>query len=389
MDQDFSELLFLLGENHSEWKNAVAPPIYQTSNFCFPDVASFRNAFQHESTAPLYTRGVNPTVSVLREKLAALEKSEDALVLSSGAAAISAAVINSVKAGDHILCVSHPYSWAHYLISGLLNRFGVECTFADGTNSESFLSHVRENTTLIYLESPNSILFDVQDLEVIAQFAKSKNIRTICDNSFSAGIIQQPISFGIDIVIHSATKYFNGHSDVVAGVICSRKEIIQSILKSEFMTLGAIASPIESWLILRGLRTLQLRFEKSSGNAKFIADQLKSRKEVERIYFTHSENSEQIDLVRKQMSGNGGLLSVCFKAKSIKEMEAFCNRLKYFRMAVSWGGYESLQLPICTFYQSEAEQHQHPWNMVRFYFGLEDSQLLWSDIEQALDVFNS
>mgnify|MGYP002377483022 CR=1 FL=1 len=389
MDKNISEILFLLGENHDEWNNAVAPPIYQTSNFCFPDVSSFRNAFRQEKEKPLYTRGVNPTTSLLRQKLAALEGTEDALVLSSGAAAIAAAVINKVKQGDHVLCVQHPYSWTNTLLTKHLARFGVSHTFADACDTAHFLSHVQPETKVIYLESPNSITFELQDLKTIAAFAKEKGIVTICDNSYASTLGQSPAALGIDIVVHSATKYLNGHSDTVAGVICASKENIQSILGSEFLTLGAICSPMEAWLILRGMRTLQLRVERSSSTAHTIFQWLKTRSEIEKIYFPHDPKNKQYDLARSQMHFSGGLLSVCLKASSIQQMEKFSNTLEYFRMAVSWGGYESLQLPVCTFYHNENERHHLPWNMVRFYFGLEDADVLIRDLENAFSQWKS
>lgn len=383
MKKNLSAILFQTGEHHDEWYNAVSPPIYQTSNFCFPTVDAFRKAFQKEHEEPLYTRGVNPTVSVLRQKLAALEGTEDALVLSSGAAAISAAVMNQVKQGDHVLCVAHPYSWAHYLLTSYLPRFGVEHSFADARDADTFLQEVKPNTKVIYLESPNSISFVLQDLQKIAAFAKERGIITICDNSYASPLGQSPAALGIDLVLHSATKYLNGHSDTVAGVLCGSKKMIRSILASEYMTLGAICSPLEAWLILRGLRTLEVRVERSTQTCMKLFEWLRTRPEIKKIHFPHDPQNPQYDLAMRQMHHNGGLLTVELDAKSISEMEKFCNALRYFRMAVSWGGYESLQLPVCTFYLSESDQHHLPWNMIRFYFGLEDADVLREDLESA------
>lgn len=385
MKKNLSAILFQTGEHHEDWYNAVSPPVYQTSNFCFPTVNAFREAFKKEKDEPLYTRGVNPTVRVLRQKLAALEGAEDALVLSSGAAAITAAVMNQLKSGDHVLCVKYPYSWAGYLLKDYLPRFGVTHSFADGKNADHFLQHVKPATKVIYLESPNSITFDLQDLKKIADFARNNGITTICDNSYASPLGQSPLSLGIDLVIHSATKYLNGHSDTVAGVICSDKAQIRSILASEYMTLGAICSPLEAWLILRGLRTLEIRVERSAQTAMQVFEWLKKRPEIKKMHFPHDPENPQYQLAKQQMHHNGGLLTIELHANSIPQVEKFCNALRFFRMAVSWGGYESLQLPLCVFHESENETQLFPWNMIRLYFGLENPDDLITDLSQALE----
>lgn len=388
MTEDLDHILFQLGEDHAQWSNAVTPPIAQTSNFCFPDVAAFRRAFEKEQSEPLYTRGVNPTVSLLRKKIAALEGAEDALVWSSGAAAITASVMSVVKQGDHVVCVQHPYSWAKYLLNDYLPKFGVSCSFIDGTSIENFSAAIQENTRLIYLESPNSFTFELQDLKGIAALAKEKNIITICDNSYSGPLAQSPLQFGIDMVIHSATKYLNGHSDVVAGVVCSNKERIQHLLKSEYMTLGSICSPFEAWLILRGLRTLKLRFEHSAKSALVLADKLHAHPKIKSVIYPFHPSFPQFELAKKQMQKGNGLLTIRLHASSIAQVEKFCNTLKYFKMAVSWGGHESLQIPVCTFYKNENDAHHLHWDMIRLYCGLEETETLWNDLQTALAELN-
>ena len=180
---DTSYIINHLGEDHASYFNAIAPPIIQTSNFVFPTVDEMRTAFQDEMGGYLYSRGLNPTVDILRKKLAALDGAEDALVFNNGAAVVFAGVLANVKAGDHILSVTHPYSWTVHLFDKILNRFGITVTYADGTDAEKFLSHVQPNTTFIYLESPNSWWLDIQDLEAIAAFAKQGGIITLIDNS--------------------------------------------------------------------------------------------------------------------------------------------------------------------------------------------------------------
>jgi cystathionine beta-lyase/cystathionine gamma-synthase len=214
-----------------------------------------RKGLQKEFEEPFYTRGYNPTIAILREKLAALEGSEDALVFSSGSAAMAAAVMSVVKSGDHVVCVQKPYSWTNKLLNKLLVNYGVETTMADGTNTDTFITFCKPNTKLIILESPNSWTMELQDIEAICEFARTKNITTIIDNSYSTPLLQNPVSMGADIVIHSSSKYINGHSDVVSGVLCASKEIVSRIFAKELMTIGSIISPNDAWLMIRGLRT--------------------------------------------------------------------------------------------------------------------------------------
>lgn len=377
---DLSFILNHLGEEREKYFNAVSPPIIQSSNFCFPDVKTMRESFLSEIDFPLYTRGANPTVTILRKKIAALENAEDALVFSSGVAAISAAVISNVKAGDHVICIEKPYSWTNKLIGEVLKRFGVESSFIDGTKIENFEKSIQANTALIYLESPNSITLEMQDLKAVAELAKMKNIVTICDNSYASPLFHSPINFGIDIVVHSASKYLGGHSDMVAGVLCAKKEIIQRIFSNEFMTFGGIISPNDAWLMIRSLRTLSLRVERSSQSTMKIVNWLESHPKVEKVIYPFSKSHPQNDLAKKQMISCGGMFSMLIKAKNIEEVEIFANSLKRFLFAVSWGGHESLVLPVCAL-----PNNSLPFNLMRFYIGLEDPELLMEDMNQAFE----
>jgi cystathionine beta-lyase len=387
MDQlPLSYILNHLGEERRHYFNAVSPPVIQTSNFCFPDLESFRAAFTDELEHHIYTRGNNPTVQILRRKLAALEGAEDALALSSGSGAIAAAVISQVKAGDHIVCVNSPYSWTYALLTKFLTRFGVTHTFVDGREVEHIAAAIRPETRVLYLESPCSLTFEIQDLSACAQLAKKHGITTIMDNSYASPLFQHPIRHGIDIVVHSGTKYLNGHSDVVVGVICSRKEIIKQIFESELMTLGAILQAHDAAMVIRGLRTLELRLRRCDESARRIATFLQSHPKVERVVHPLLPGFPQYELAKRQMEGTGGLFSVYFKAESREKMEAFVGALQRFLLAVSWGGHESLALPNIGFYDIPGrEDSKVPWNLVRFYIGLEDPNWLQKDLEQALE----
>jgi cystathionine beta-lyase/cystathionine gamma-synthase len=380
-----SEILFHTGEHREDYYNAISTPVIQSSNFAFTDLHDMRTKFADELNNHVYSRGNNPTVQILREKIAALEGAEDALVCASGAAAISNAVIANVAQGDHVICVRSPYSWTFALLQKLMPRFGVTTTFVDGKSMSDIENAIRPNTKVLYLESPNTLFFDLQDLEACAILAKKHNIITIIDNSCCSPIFQNPIELGINIVVHSGTKYLNGHSDVVVGTICGTKAMIKKIFELDYMTLGSIISPHDANLVIRGLRTLDLRLKKSDETASKLVDLLDKHPKVEKIWYPFHKDFPQLELAKKQMKGCGGLFSVQFKADSMENMEAFIHELKHFTMAVSWGGHESLIMPSIGFYGIEGRNNTPiSWKVVRFYIGLEDSEWLWADLEQAL-----
>ena len=385
--KNLNEILIHLGEDREKYFNAISPPIIQSSNFCFKKLADFRSSVLDEMESHLYTRGNNPTVGILRKKLAALENAEDALVFGSGCAAIAAAVMANAKSGNHVVCVQSPYAWTYRLLTEYLSHYGVSHTFVDGTSIAEIENAIQANTTLLYLESPNSITFELQDLAACASLAKKHGVVSIADNSYCSPIFQRPIDFGVDIVLHSGTKYLNGHSDVVVGVLCSNKKMIKKIFDSEYMTLGGILSPNDAFLMIRGLRTLELRLKRSDESARKITSYLESHPKVEKVNYPFLKSFPQHELAKNQMKGSGGLFSVLLKTEYLKNVEDFFHRLSRFLFAVSWGGHESLVLPFCAFYNIPGREDTHyPWNLVRFYIGLEDPEWLIEDLEQAMEV---
>lgn len=384
MTDDLSHILAHLGEDRERGFDAVVPPIVQSGNFTYPTVAAMRAVVQQEFDRPLYTRGFNPTVAMLREKVAALEGAEDALVFSSGSAAIAAAVIAHVKAGDHIVCVQKPYSWTKKLLAELLPRFGVEHTFVDGTDAENYRRAIKPNTTFFILESPNSLTFELQEIAAVCAIAKEHGIVTLCDNSFSSPLFQNPIALGADMVAHSATKYLNGHSDVVAGVLAGSQERMRKVMSKEFMTLGAAPSPHDAWLLVRGLRTLELRVHRSADSAEKVARFLEAHPKVKRVHWPGLPSHPQYALATKQMKRVAGLMTIELDAPDVVAVERFCDNLKRFLIAVSWGGYESLQWPVCALQGPSGYYTDLPFTMVRLYIGLEDADVLIADLEQAL-----
>ena len=385
MSEDLSTILNHLGEERELGYHAVVPPVVQSGNFSYPSVAAMRAVVQQEMERPLYTRGFNPTVGILRKKVAALEHAEDALVFSSGSAAIAAAVMSFVKAGDHIVCVHKPYSWTKKLLVELLERFNVSHTFVDGTDAENYRRAIQPNTTFFITESPNSLTFELQDLRAVAAIAKEHGILTLCDNSYNSPLFQHPIDLGIDLVAHSATKYLNGHSDVVAGVLSGSAAHIRQVMSKEFMTLGAVPSPHDAWLLMRGMRTLELRVNRSADSAAVVATFLAGHPRIKKVHWPGLTSHPQHALAKQQMKRVAGLMTIELDAPDEAAVERFCDGLKRFLIAVSWGGYESLQWPVCALKGPRRYYTGLPCTMVRLYIGLEDPRLLIADLEQALE----
>src|SRR5690242_6345642 len=327
---DLSYILNHLGEDRQSYFGAVAPPIVQSSIFAFPSVDAMRAGFRDEFGRHVYTRGNNPTVEILRRKVAALEGAEDCLMFGSGAAAISAGVIACVSGGDHVVCVARPYSWTRAVLKDLLGRFGVATTFVDGTDVANFESALTDRTRLIVLESPNSMTFEQQDLAAVAALARERGIRTLCDNSYASPLNQSPIALGIDLVAHSATKYLNGHSDVVGGALCGSEKILREVFKGPFMTCGAILAPHDAWLMIRGLRTLEVGMEGIGGTARNGLAFLEKQPRVGKVYLPHRTANSQFAVAPGPVAGRRGVVPVGLRGGGGAGVERFCNALERF-----------------------------------------------------------
>ena len=381
---DVSYIINEFAEDRDEYFRAIAPPIMQTSNFAFKTVDDLRKSFEDEYSTWLYSRGLNPTVEILRKKLAALDAAEDCLVFNSGAAAIFASVLANVKSGDHIVSVRGVYTWAQKMFNEILPRFNVTTTYIDGTDTQNFLTATKENTSLWYMESPNSWTYELQDLHTVAALAKERNIITICDNSYCTPLYQRPVEYGIDLVLQSATKYISGHSDTIAGVLSGSKKMIEKIFNSEYMNIGSGIQPFNAWLLIRGLRTLPARLDRITKTTLAVVDYLKNHERVEQIFFPFDESFPQYELAKKQMNGACGLLTFIIKTKHIETIEMFCNSLQHILMAVSWGGHESLIIPACSGIKREAfDAAILKHRSLRLYVGLEDAAYIINDLEQS------
>jgi cystathionine beta-lyase len=383
---DLSYILNELGEEREQYFNAIAPPISQTSNFAFKNVADFRAGLANEYDSWLYSRGNNPTVNILRKKLAALDGAEDALVFGSGIAAIAVPLLALLKQGDHVVSVAKPYSWTIKLFEKLLPKFGITTTFVDGTKTENFEAAIQPNTRLIYLESPNTFTYELQDLEAVAKLAKRNGLLTMIDNSYCSPLYQQPYKIGIDLVAQSATKFIGGHSDVVAGVVTGSQAMIKKIFDAEFLNIGGNIAPMNAWLLIRGLRTLHLRMQRVCDSTKKVVDFLATHPKIEKVIFPFHPSFPQYELAKRQMRNAGGLFSAVLKVKTLEEVERFCNSLQHFFLAVSWGGHESLVIPSAvSIHPNDFDPANPTHRLIRFYIGLEDPDYLIADLTQALD----
>src|SRR6187549_1355583 len=304
---DISQMINELGEERENYFNAISPPIAQTSNFAFKTVADLSKAFEDEMGGYLYSRGLNPTVEILRKKLAALDGAEDCLVFNSGAAAIFAGVLANVKAGDHIVSVKAPYTWAQRMFDVVLPRFGVTTTYINGTTIESWDAATKPNTTLYYLESPNSWDFALQPIKEVATLARAKKITTFIDNSYCSPLYQKPIEMGIDMAMQTATKYIGGHSDTLGGVLSGTKAMMKKIFDSEYLNIGSGIQPFNAWLLIRGLRTLPARLERITVATAKIVEYLQAHDRIEKVIFPFDKNFAQYTLAKKQMQGGCGL----------------------------------------------------------------------------------
>ena len=386
---DLSYILNELGEERENYFNAIAPPIIQTSNFAFKKVEELSKAFDDEMGGYLYSRGLNPTVEILRKKLAALDRAEDCLVFNSGAAAIFAGVLANVKSGDHIVSVNAPYTWAQRMFDVVLPRFNVTTTYIDGTKIENWETATRPGTTLYYLESPNSWDFALQDIKAVAALAKSKSITTFIDNSYCTPFYQKPIEMGMDMAMQTATKYIGGHSDVLGGVLSGSHTMMKKIFDSEYLNIGSGIQPFNAWLLIRGLRTLPARLDRITKTSNEVLQFLKKHPKIESVIFPFDDSFPQYRLATQQMQGACGLMTLVFKTKKREEIVKFCESLKHIMMAVSWGGHESLVIPKCAGLKpSEFDPSNPEHRYIRLYVGLEDAGYLVKDLEQALGMID-
>lgn len=376
---DFAALTVTHDESNAY--DAVVPPIVQTSLFTFSSYDDMVATYRGEKHRPIYTRGLNPTVRAFEEMLAKLEGGDDALGFASGMAAISSTVLTFVKPGDRIVAVRHVYPDAFRLFGTILQRMQVQVDYVDGRDEEA-VAKALPGAKLFYMESPTSWTMEAHDVGALATIAKQHGVLSVIDNSWASPIFQRPLTLGVDLVVHSASKYLGGHSDVVAGVVTGSKQLIDAIRAETYPYLGGKLSPFDAWLLIRGMRTLPTRMKAHEASALEIAKRLQALDVVETVCHPALANRLPAGL-----HGTSGLFSVIFRdGVNIRD---FCNHLKLFKLGVSWGGHESLIVPGEVVLQQKAQPNSaHTFGIdarsVRLHVGLEGTETLWRDIERAL-----
>jgi cystathionine beta-lyase/cystathionine gamma-synthase len=360
---------------------AVVPPIAQTSLFTFGSYAEMEETYRGQKVRPTYTRGLNPTVRLFEEKMAALEFGEDAIGFASGMAAISSAVLAFVRPGDRIVCVEHVYPDAYRLFQTYLKRMNVTVDYVDGRDLDAVRRAV-PGARLFYMESPTSWLMHVHDVAALAQIARDNEVLSIIDNSWSSPIFQQPLTLGVDLVVHSASKYIGGHSDVVAGVVVGSSQLIGEIRSRIYPYLGGKLSPFDAWLLLRGLRTLPIRMKAHEASSLHVARQLAERPDVVAVYHPGLGNT-----LPNGLHGTSGLFS--FEFDGSVDIARFADALRLFKLGVSWGGHESLVVPAQVVRVQAAGPNSAidfgvSERIVRLHVGLEGQDVLVADLAQAI-----
>ncbi|MDF2670239.1 MAG: cystathionine gamma-lyase [Paenibacillus sp.] len=367
-----------LGDDYDRYLGAIVPPIFQNSLFT-------RKTINHGYT---YTRVSNPTTEIAERKIAALEEGEEARCFSSGMAAISAALTYYLEKDSHVICPRAVYVPTKAFLETYMSKFGCEVTLVSGDSVEEIEQAIRPNTKVIYLESPLSNIFSLQDLSAISALAKANGIATIIDNTWATPLYQNPLKYGIDLVVHSASKYLGGHSDILGGVIVGNKQVMESITNNERSLFGAVMDPHQAWLLIRSLRTLPVRMRQHQENALKVASFLEGHPLISSVYYPGLPSHPQYELGCSQMSGYSGLLSFVPKGDK-QQITKMMKSLRYFEEGPSWGGFESLiNSPGLWVNEETSAQAGIPIGLMRISVGLENADSIMEDLDRALNGMN-
>ncbi|AFY36342.1 cystathionine gamma-synthase [Calothrix sp. PCC 7507] len=358
---------------------AVIVPIYLTSTYEQSAIG------QHKGYE--YSRTGNPTRTALEEALAAIENGKFGLAFASGLAATTT-VLSLLKTGDHIIAGDDLYGGTYRLLEKVVKNWGVTTSYVDIDHIGDFETAIQPNTKLIWIETPTNPLLKIIDIAALAKIARKNNIILVVDNTFASPYFQRPLELGADIVVHSTTKYLGGHSDIIGGAVVTSNEELNSQLKFYQNAIGAIPSPFDSWLVLRGIKTLAVRMREHEKNASLLAEFLAQHPKVDRIYYPGLSSNEQYQLAKEQMSGFGGMISLELKGGFV-EVERFISRLKLFLLAESLGGVESLlcypaKMTHGSLPEKERLKRGIKDNLIRLSVGIEHSLDLQADLENAL-----
>jgi cystathionine beta-lyase/cystathionine gamma-synthase len=378
------EICMHFEDDRERFEGAVVPPIFQNTLFTYQSLDTMVDALQSEHSFYVYGRGTNPTVEIVEKKLAALERGEACKCFATGMAAVSATIINSVKSGDHVLCVSNLYYSTMELLK-YLGKFNVSHSVIYSTKTKDIKQAIQRNTRAIFLESPTDMTFRLINLDEVADLARTLGIRTIIDNTWATPLFQKPLTKGIDVVVHSASKYLGGHSDVLGGAIVTSKENMKTIFTKEYLLIGAAMQPNEASLLLRGIRTLPFRMQGHQENALKVARFLHNHPKVGKVNFPGLDTHSDYHLGKSQLSGYSGLMSIELKQADFNHVKAVISKMKVFKIGVSWGSFESLIIsPNLGNNEGKlVKEHISP-GTIRLAVGLENANALIEDLEQAL-----
>jgi cystathionine beta-lyase/cystathionine gamma-synthase len=360
----------------------AAPPIVPTSLFSFPTYQSLIDGMAHEYETTVYSRGRNPTVQLLEGKLAALERGESCSCFASGMAAVSAVMLSLLRSGDHVLFVNHVYGPTKQLCTHL-GRFGITHDTVLDLDADAVRAAMKPNTKLVWTESPGTMMMRMLSLPAISQVAHDAGALVCFDNSWATPLLQKPLELGADIVVHSATKYLGGHSDLIAGAVIASDALMREVYARGLRWVGGSLGPFEAWLMLRGLRTLPVRLKQHEEDALAVAQFLRKHPAVVRV--NHPAISDPA-LVDGQLRGSSGLFSFELADGDFTNVSRVIDRLRRFRIGVSWGGVESIVIGMEGRGSRERLSAQGiPPGLIRLSVGLEGAELLMQDLAQALE----
>jgi len=367
----------------------VVPPIYQTSTFKFESTKHGAALFKGEAEGYIYSRMKNPTVEAMENAIASLEEGHKALGCASGMAAISTIFFALLKSGDHVVCSKAVYGPTATLLDTVISKYNIETTFVESSNLEEVKSAIKMNTKIVYIETPGNPTLSIADLEEIAKLAHDNNAKLVVDNTFMSPALQKPLKLGTDIVVHSMTKFLNGHADVVAGIIIVNDEETYLHFRKTLNQLGGVIDPFNSFLIHRGIKTLALRMEKHSKNGMKIAEYLESHQKIDWVRYPRLKSHPQYEIGLKQHKDFGGMVTFELKG-GFKAGETVMNSVKLCQLAVSLGGVESLiqhpaSMTHLTMGQEARERAGITEGLVRLSVGVESSEDIISDLDQALN----
>lgn len=384
----FSTRAVHAGQSPDPMYGALSTPIYQTSTFVFKDVAQGAARFAGDEEGYIYTRLGNPTQAALEEKIAVLEGGESALAFGSGIAAITSVLMALVSQGDNVVHSSALYGCTFAFLHELISRFGVSATSVDTADLEAVKKAIRPETKVVYIETPANPTMRISDIQAIADIAHEHGAKVVVDNTFMSPYYQRPLELGADVVVHSATKYINGHGDVVAGLAIGSKEFMDEVRMTTLKDIGGIISPFNAWLLLRGLKTLAVRMDRHNSNAMAIAKFLEQHPAVGKVYYPGLESFEQHELAKKQMSGFGGIMAFELKGGYDAGVRMM-NGVRLCHLAVSLGDVDTLiQHPASMTHSVVPEEQRVIANitpgLVRLAVGLEDVGDIIADLEKTL-----